>query len=277
MTEQDLEYEYNPRISTPDVEHYLEQAALESERIRPALNGHYDVRYGPQNLMTCDIFPAGPDAPVHVFIHGGYWKSRDKSDYSFMVPAFLEAGITLIIPNYDLCPDVDLTTLVRQTASCLDWVKANGQQWGGDTSRISASGHSAGAHLLAMALSPGFEQPVAPDVLQRAVLISGLFELDPVARISVNNEIQLTPDLIEQLSPMRHRPYPGLELDILVGGDETTSWIRQSEDYHAFVKDKVAGVRFEVLPGHNHFSIVAEFSDPRSPVTRACIEAALNA
>lgn len=277
MTTHDLEYEYNPRVSTPDVEHYIEQAALESARVRPELEGHYDVRYGPQSLMTCDIFPAGPDAPIHVFFHGGYWRGRDKSDYSFMVPAFLEAGVTLVLPNYDLCPVVDLKTIVRQTADCLNWVKAHGHQWGCDTNRISASGHSAGAHLLAMALCPDFEHAIAPDVVRNVVLISGLFELAPVASISVNEDIRLTPSLIEELSPMRHPPYPDLNLDILVGGNETDSWIGQSEDYHDYVKDKVSNASFELLTGHDHFSIVADFSDPRSPVTKACIDAALDA
>lgn len=274
MNDQDPEFEFNPRLSTPDVDHWLDRAARASEMARKTLNGDYDVRYGPGQLMTCDVFGAGDNAPVHVFFHGGYWKSRDKADYSFMVPAFLEAGVTLVIPNYDLCPTVSLRTIVRQTADCLRWVRANLTQWGADTRRLSVSGHSAGAHLVAMALSPDYEHHAIDEGIRQAVLISGLYDLEPVLGISVNQELGLTVEDAEQLSPQRHQVPEQLDVTLLVGAAETKGWIQQSIDYYRLLEGRASAVSLDILPGHDHFSIVADFEDANAPVTRCCIEAA---
>jgi len=276
MTPEELEYEYNPRVHVADVERYIRQASLDSEQARKTLKGHYDVPYGDQPLMNCDIFPAGRNAPIHVFIHGGYWKGRDKADYSFMVRPMLEQGITVVVANYGLCPDVDLATIVRQTACLFAWVHAHGGDYGGDVHRITTSAHSAGAHLVAMALSPEAEQPIKPGVIKAAVLVSGLYDIDPVRSISVNEDIRLTESWARALSPMFHLPYPEVTLRIVAGSGETASWVAQSERYYQQVKDHSAEVSLDLLEGHDHFSIIAELIRPDSALTRLCIESALS-
>lgn len=269
-----IEYEYNPHVHVPDVAAYVDRAARASERARARVEGAYDIPYGDRRLTTCDIFSAGRDAPVHVFLHGGYWRGRDKADYSFMAPAFLEAGVTLVLPNYSLCPDVDLATIVRETTACFHWLRDHGGAYG-DVARLTASGHSAGAHLLAMAHAPDFDAPVAPGLVRRAVLISGLFDLAPIRHTSVNGDIGLTAEAAAALSPMHHLPYPELPLALYVGGGETASWIQQSRDFHAAVSKGGSRASLEVLGNHNHYSIAEELGDAGSPLGRACVEAAL--
>ncbi|MFV8835776.1 alpha/beta hydrolase [Aquisalimonas sp.] len=269
-----IEYEYNPHMHVPDVAAYVERAARASERARACVDGVYDVAYGERPLNTCDIFPAGPDAPVHVFLHGGYWRGRDKADYSFMAPAFLEAGVTLVLPNYSLCPHADLATLVRETTACFHWLRDHGGDYG-DMTRLTASGHSAGAHLLAMAHAPDFDAPVAPGLVRRAVLVSGLFDLAPVRHTTVNADIGLDAATAEALSPMHHLPHTDLPLALYVGGGETASWIQQSRDFHTAVSKAGSRASLEVLGDHDHYSIAEELGDARSPLGRACIEAAL--
>lgn len=276
MNAEDIEFEYNPRVSVSNVQRYIDQASLDSERAREILEGFYDVPYGEQELMTCDIFPAGPDAPVHVFYHGGYWKGRDKSDYSFIVPGFLAQGITVVIPNYGLCPDVDLATIVRQTSSFFYWLKRNAAEYGGNADRITTSGHSAGAHLLAMALAPDFDHPIEPGLVRTAVLVSGIYDIAPVLRTTVNDDIRLTEMSARALSPMGHLPHPDVALRIVAGGSETRSWVQQSRDYHDIVRGSSPGAELEILDGHDHFSIIAELANPASRLSRICIESALS-
>ncbi|SEP06458.1 alpha/beta hydrolase [Aquisalimonas asiatica] len=269
-----VEYEYNPHVHVADVPAYLDRAARASERARRQVGGVYDVAYGDRPLNTCDIFPAGPDAPVHVFLHGGYWRGRDKADYSFMAPAFLQAGVTLVLPNYSLCPHADLATLVRETSACLHWLRDHGRRHG-DMSRLTASGHSAGAHLLAMAHAPDFDTPVTPGLVRRAVLISGLYDLAPVRHTSVNTDIGLTAASAAALSPVHHLPYTDLPLTLYVGGGETASWIQQSRDFHAAVSKAGSRASLHVLGDHNHYSIAEELGDAHTPLGQACIAAAL--
>src|SRR3546814_10481789 len=62
-----------------------------------------------------DIFPvANPSAPLHIFVHGGYWRARDKADYSFVADALAPHGISTIVINYDLCPEVQVSDIVEQ-------------------------------------------------------------------------------------------------------------------------------------------------------------------
>ena len=272
--ETSIEYEYNPHVHVPDVTRYVEAAAEASREARERVTGVYDVTYGERPLMTCDIFPAGPDAPVHAFFHGGYWRGRDKADYSFMAPVFQDAGVTLVLPNYSLCPDVDLETIVAETASFFHWLAGNIREHGGNPDRITASGHSAGAHLVAMAHAADRADAPPPGLVRRAVLISGLYDLRPVAETTVNADIGLTDATARRLSPIHQLPHRALELALYVGGGETQSWIGQSRDFLEVLQRAGHTASLEVLGDYNHYSIAAELGEGQSPLARACVEAA---
>ncbi len=267
-----VEYEYNPHVHVPDVAAYVEAAARASQQARERIEGIYDVAYGDEPRMTCDIFPAGPDAPVHVFVHGGYWRGRDKADYSFMAPAFLDAGVTLVLPTYGLCPTVDLATIVRQIADFLGWLPERIGDYGGDPQRITASAHSAGAHLVAMAHAADRQPPARRGGVRAAVLISGLYDLLPVTQTTVNADIGLTPETARELSPQYHPPSAELPLHLMAGGGETRSWIAQSRTFFEQLQRAGHPVEFDVVGEHDHYSIAAELGDPDSPVTRACMD-----
>ena len=87
---------------------------------RERLACHLDVRYGSQPKETLDIFAAeAPGAPVHLFIHDGYWQNLDKKDFSHLADALVAAGITVMVVNYDLAPAVDVDEIVRQNRAAL--------------------------------------------------------------------------------------------------------------------------------------------------------------
>jgi arylformamidase len=105
-----------------------------------------------------DIFPSQTPvkekgAPVVIFIHGGYWRSLDKMDHSFVVPPFTAQGACVLVPNYALCPAVTIPDIAMQMVKATAWAYRNVHRFGGDPSRISVIGHSAGGHLAAMLLT----------------------------------------------------------------------------------------------------------------------------
>ena len=265
----DLESQYNPRKAVADVEQFAQRAsALSAETRRRRTDARLDLRYGAGALATLDVFPAAvPDAPLHVFLHGGYWRGRDKSDYSFVADALAPLGIATVVMNYDLCPAVELPAIVRQVREGFEWIHAHAAELGGDPAAITASGHSAGAHLIAAALPrPG--EPAPAWVPRAAVLVSGIYELEPVLSISVNQEIRLRPDQVDAMSPMRHPPTPSVPLVVVAGGGETASWVRQSQD---FAKACVAGGGFASyveLPELHHYSIMKALEAPDGTVAR---------
>src|SRR3954447_20748114 len=128
----EIERELNPRLAAADFAGCAKRAAQLSAGARPRLRADYDVRYDGGPLGTLDVFPADqPDAPVHVFFHGGFWRGRDKADYSYVAAALVPAGITTVVMNYDLCPQVKVAEIVSQAGRGMRWVQANAASFGG--------------------------------------------------------------------------------------------------------------------------------------------------
>lgn len=270
---EDVETQYNPRKAVPAarIESFIQRATTRSLAARTRLGGRLDIRYGPGALATLDVFPAAEaGAPLHVFLHGGYWRGRDKFDYSYVADALTPLGITTVVMNYDLCPSVELPTIVQQVRQGLQWIHANAAELGGNPDAFTASGHSAGAHLVAAAL-PKAGAALEPWVPRAAVLVSGVYELDPVLSISVNQEIRLRPEQVDPLSPSRHPPTAQVPLTVVVGGGETAGFVRQSRD---FAKACGAAARYIELPDFDHYSIMSLLETPQAPLARLIEEIA---
>lgn len=277
----DHEWQYNPRASVPDFARHAARASELSRAARERHAGRYDIAYGDTKLSTLDVFPAAtPNAPLHLFLHGGYWRGRDKADYSYIADALVPRGVTTVVMNYDLCPDASLPEIVRRTRDGLRWVHRHAAELGGDPERITASGHSAGAHLLAMALADdaGGDRSGAdrlPDgLVKAAVLVSGIYELEPVLGITVNDTIRLRPEMVDGVSPMRHPPATATALEIAVGANETPAWVGQSRDFAERCRAWGSACAYHEIPGHDHFSIMALMETPDDPLSRLVLKAA---
>lgn len=266
----DIETQYNPRKSGANVEAFAKRAAAISEATRASRPGQLDIRYGAGPLGTLDVFPAAdPNAPLHVFLHGGFWRGRDKSDYSYVADALVPLGITTVVMNYDLCPNVELPAIVKQVREGLRWVHAHARELGGNPDSLTVSGHSAGAHLLAAALPQAGESgPLPAWVPRSAVLVSGIYELEPVLSISVNDEIRLRPEQVDPMSPMRHPPNPAVPLTVVVGGRETRGFVQQSRDFALTCATRGTPAAYVELPDHDHYSIMGLLEASGAPLAR---------
>ena len=269
----DIETQFNPRHAVPNVEAHAARTQQLSQEARQRHEGIYNLRYGPGPLATLDVFKAAPsNAPLHVFLHGGYWRGRDKSDFSYLADALLPHGITAIVMNYDLCPQVELPAIVDQVAQGLAWVHEHAADWGADPHRYSASGHSAGAHLIAACLARYAHATSVPRGMpSSAVLISGIYELEPVLSISVNQEIRLRPDQVAAMSPMRHPPCKPVPLTVAVGGSETRGFIEQSQGFAATCASQGANARFIDFEGCDHYTVMRHFESPEGELTRLVV------
>ena len=231
-----------------------------SARARQALPCELDVAYGSEPGETLDVFPAASaGSPVVVFIHGGYWRSLDKADHSFVVPALRSAGAAVVVPNYALCPAVTIPQITMQMVRALVWTWRHAQRLQGDASRITIVGHSAGGHLAAMMLSclwPQVAADLPAQLVKNALSISGLYDLAPIARTPfVKGDLGLTAHDVRRASPaLLPSPAQGL-LYSVAGGDESAEFLR-----HNLLIQQAWGVQrvpvVEALPGLNHFSVV---------------------
>jgi arylformamidase len=267
-----LDAEYNNRVKVPNALDWLARAGAESARARAELPLSFDVAYGAHHAERLDVFPAarpGP-APVHVFVHGGYWQRMDKADFSFVARGLRPAGAMTVVVNYGLVPSIDLDELVRQCRAAVAWVHRHARRWGGDPDRISISGHSAGGHLVAMLLATNWSDFDAPaDVVKAGCAISGLYDLEPIRLCYLNEVLKLSPEVARRNSPVCLAPERPTPLILVVGGAEGSEYHRQADDLAAAWRAHGVPVEVLDLAGHDHFSIVAELESPFSPLARA--------
>lgn len=270
-----LEAQYNNRARVAEAPRILERWTNASALAREQSDCSLDIAYGEAPGETLDVFrTAQPQAPVFVFIHGGYWRALDKRDHSFVAPALVDAGAMVVVPNYALCPAVTIETIALQLTRALAWVWRHAREHGGDPRRIVVGGHSAGGHLAAMLLSCRWPQ-VAPDLpadlLRAAISISGLFELEPIRRTPfLAPDLRLTAASARRLSPAL-MPAPAGRLAALVGADESEEFLRQNRLIRDAWGDAVVPV-CEVVPGTNHFTVLHDLADADARLHRVALE-----
>ena len=226
----------------------------------------------------------GTSVPVLVFIHGGYWRSLDKSDQSMVAPAFAQAGACVVIPNYALCPGtaenpVTVADIVLQMVKAMAWVYRNIAQYGGDPARITVMGHSAGGHLAAMmmtALWHTYESDLPVRLVKNGMSLSGLFELETIRQTPyVQVSLNLTPQEAQKCSPA-WMPSPRISdgrsvFYSVAGALESAEFLRHNRLIESSWGHKTVPV-CEELPGLNHFSILEALAEPGTRLNRLALD-----
>lgn len=264
-TQEEIDREYNPRLGVPDVDALIAAWAERSARTRQRLGGRIGSRYGPTLAEHVDVFPATNDrAPVHVFLHGGYWRAFSSTDFSFVAESALARGHAAVIVNYALCPAVTITEIVRQARAAVAWVWNNATSFGGDRERITLSGHSAGGHLAARVIAARWQRDygIADDAVKGVVAISGLFDLEPLRWSWLQPTLQLSGDEILAQSPIRHLPPARVPVVAAVGGHESAEFRRQSREYAAALETRHGGAEYLEVAGRHHFDVLDDLADP---------------
>ena len=267
-----LEREYSPSSKVRGgTDRYLQAYRSRSLAALASLAVRRDIPYGGGPDETLDLFHAASAGPATlvVFFHGGYWQELSKLDSSFAAPDLVAEGIALAAVDYTLAPSATLDGIVDQATRAVGWLSANGASLGIDRSRIVVSGHSAGAHLAAMS---ALRLPAG--TIAGLVLVGGVFELEPIARTSINVALGLDAAAARRLSvtPHVHGELPPAA--VIWGADETDEFRRQSRDLVAAWRaagNEALGIE---VPGRHHFDLPLELADRRSIVGRTTVHLA---
>jgi len=265
----DAEAQYNIRRRHPESPGYYERYDRESAAARASLSCELDVPYGPGPNETVDLFPAaGAGNPLLIFIHGGYWRALDKRDFSFVAPAFVAAGTSVALVNYALAPAVTVPDIVDQALRAVGWLHGHAGRLRADPARIVVSGHSAGAHLAAMALRA--DRLGAGWGLRGGICLSGVYDLVALVRTSVNGALRLDAAAAAAVSPAHMDLPAGLApMLALVGGGESDGFVAQTTAFAPRWERLAPGSSHAVLPDLNHYTIMLELGRAGSPVHAA--------
>lgn len=262
-----LEAEFALRQRHPEREEVYLDHRRRSAALRERGGWQLDVRYGPGPRCLLDIFPAGDDAPLLFFIHGGYWRALDKSYVSFIAEPFRSAGMTVVMPGYDLVPNVRVGGIVDQIRAAFAWVVARM-----DPKRIVVAGHSAGGQLAAMLALDQAARGQGPIVGLAG--ISGAFDLRPLLQTSINHDLMMSAEEAAEASPLlrlARLPAAASLMPLLgvVGGDETGGFKQWTADLVAAWRAHGATATYCEVAGRNHFTVLDKMAEPDSELLHA--------
>jgi len=271
----ELDRQYDQRAWAPNAIEVINRYAADSEAVRRRLGEPETHPYGEGRAATLDLFRAHrPHAPIHVFIHGGAWRTLGKRDSAFAAETFVRAGAHFVALGFELLPVATLDEMVQQVRSAIAWIFRNADRLGGDPGRIFVSGHSSGAHLAATVVTTDWRAQfrLPPDVVKGALCISGTYDLEPVRRSARNAYVQLDAGMVDRLSPARHADNIACPVVVGTGEHESDELKRQARDFAALAEGRGVPVRLIEGAGLNHFEIINTLASPFGLLGRMALQ-----
>lgn len=260
MNALDLNIEYNARKTVLDHEQISARWDEAATQYRREADAELDIPYGESARSIYDFFPGPePDAPLCVFIHGGYWRSRNGKTFSHIAKGLNGRGISLAIPTYDLVPKATVLDIVDQMRGFLVTL------WKKTAVSPVVAGHSAGGHLAGAMLATNWARitDVPDDLVTRAFALSGLFDLHPLLRTDINDDVRLTRESAVAASPVFWpAPRDDLRFVAAVGADESSVFKEQSRRVVEVWREAGMDTDYLEVPDCNHFTMVDAVSTP---------------
>jgi arylformamidase len=265
FNQEQLNYQYNTRLSVPDYKDYFEAWANKSSLTRSKFRNSQNIHYGIHAREYLDIFPAKKSgSKTMVFIHGGYWHLLDKKMFHFLTPFFGEHDITCVFINYPLSPEASISEIVSSCKRAMTWVSENINNYNGDPSEIYVSGHSAGGHLAAMLLTIN-----DLSMLKGMISLSGIFRLEPVMLSYLNEMIGIDAEGAARNSPVLLNRCTHCPVLLVTGKNESEEFRDQSKELFDKWNSQNGPIELLEVPDKNHYSILDTITDKGSPVQSA--------
>jgi arylformamidase len=270
----EYDLKYNPRLTVSNAPELLANWTKASAAVRNNADCVLDVPYGDAPTEKADIFRSvGKSQALMIFIHGGYWRALDKFDFSFIAPAFTRRGVTVLVPNYALCPAVTVEHIVKQMLQATAWAYRHRAKYGAAGNPVYVIGHSAGGHLTAMMLAAAWEiyaKDLPATVVSAGLSVSGVYDLTEIVRTpSINGDVRLTDADAIMASPINYTPSPAVRLYTAVGALE-------NEGFH--IQNRLIGDRWHAIheidvqcEGANHFTVLDQLVDPAAELHQTAL------
>ena len=263
LSPEELARRYNNGAAVPDwMDTLLPRWQQESQRVREVCSGVRDAVYGALPRNTLDVFTPQGTPPAHgwptlIFIHGGYWQRLSKDDWSVIAAPFVANGMAAVIVGYTLCPQTTIRGIAGEIEAAVSYVWKAATGLNLNREKLALAGHSAGGHLTAWCMTVDWTThglPATPFV--SATAISGLFDLEPLVPIYLNDALKLTNEVALAMSPAYRERRVDCEFTAAVGGAELEEFPRQNQLLGACWK---IVIEWEI-PGRNHFTIIDELT-----------------
>ncbi|MGV0817588.1 alpha/beta hydrolase [Martelella sp. AMO21009] len=266
MAERDL---YRNRDFIPDFDAIMAETEARSRAFADRSRVERNVRYGETPRQSFDlVFPPAPapGAPLHMFIHGGYWRAGSKETHTLVAEPVVAAGGIAALVGYDLMPETRLAEIVAQVRAAARRLVDLAPEIGADPERFTVSGHSAGAHLASLLAcrAPGDSLPPDVPTLRGMLLVSGIYDLSGIPGSFLKDEAGMRADEAQAWSPLAARHMPGPLRIITRGEHETAPFQDQAIALDALLARDGQQTELRTEPGANHLSVVFDLADPEA-------------
>jgi arylformamidase len=271
-----LDRQYDQRVWADNAEAVIGRYATASDEVRGELGAPVSFAYGEGPAETFDLYQArslaedlardsvsSPLQPIHIFVHGGAWRTLSKRESAFPAPCFVQAGCHFIALDFALMPAVTLADMVQQIRQAVAWIYRHAEQaFNGDRERIYISGHSSGGHLAACLLTTDWPSYGLPEtVIKGGLCASGMYDLEPVRLSSRNTYVKLDTASARDLSPLHHLDHLHCPVIVAYGDGESDEFKRQGSAFAAALAATPYGAGLLVGVGSNHFEIIESLAD----------------
>lgn len=259
LTQEQLDLGLNNTLHVAETPAIVAEWDRLSAEMRARHPQYLDLRYGPRERNRIDMLKANSGGPTLVFIHGGYWQTRAKENFTFCAAGPMAHGINVALVGYTLAPEATLDQIVGEVRTAIDYLVDELPALGGDPKQIVVSGWSAGGHLSSMVL--GHPR------IKAGLLISGVYDLEPIRHSYLNAKLGLDEAMSRRNSPVVQPGGVNRPLVVVAGSGELPLLRKQSADFAAHRAMHGLPVIYEEIPGANHFTMMDQLASPTGLLT----------
>jgi len=277
MTQNQLDAAYDQNFWDNDPPETGQRSTANGDVVRARYGEPERIQYGPSSFEFLDLYRTKVrHAPIMVFIHGGAWRAGSARGAAQNAEMFMLAGAHFIALDFvnvlQTTPPGDLMAMAAQVRRGVAWAYRNAHRFDGDRKQLFISGHSSGGHLGGCVMTTDWSTLGLPwDTVKGGVLISGMYELEPVALSARRLYVNFTPETVQELSAQRHLDRLRAPIVVAHGTKESPEFMRQSRDFVAAVRAVGKPVEYAIGTGYNHFEIPETMGNPYGVVGRPAL------
>ena len=255
-TSKNYQFEYVDGQGRASFRELLDGFQRDSDAVARLPGARLDHAYGDLPRQRLDAFPSSTAVRgVLLYLHAGYWQSRDKALFRWLAPAWQERGFHVVLANYPLCPDVSLPELVQALVPAPAAAHRLDAQCA--SLPLVVAGHSAGAHLASeFGLRHGNLPAGDPGRVDGIWALSGIYDLEPLRSTTLNERLRLDGETARQMSPIHRVGRDGVPAVWHVGSDETPEFLRQNRAMHDAWRSQGHWSACVGASGKDHFTVL---------------------
>ena len=269
-TQEEIDLQFDLQNHCWDGAPYIQNFLAQSAWVRENNECKEDILVGMRDEERIDIFPAREaNAPIVVFVHGGWWRLGTRKWFAFCVQGFIELGYAVVASDYTLCPDVTIPDISNATRLAIRWAYQNADTLRGDANKIFVTGHSAGGQQAGMMAVTDWSSYCLPaNVIKGSIPMSGLFDMRPFKSSWLQPKLQLTGETVLSESPIFNIPDSAPPILVTLGDDESVEFHRQSEVFVDAWNERGHRAEYYPAPGLDHNTSVLSLMDSNSDLCR---------